>query len=197
MLIICIIVVACILLKTDTFITASSSLAATCKATTQVRPTPTSKLYICELNNYSINLKSFHAGSLSDPSADVSRFKFMETVASKIPDKWKRVGVSLGIGQSQLNAISMHRLADPLECFGDVYTCWESNPQSPTNWGTLVTVLRSNYVGEKELGDTIEGMSALAHQYGVEFRCFTFCTQSGFGESWLKPGLANPHAYVS
>jgi len=82
----------------------------------------------------------------------------METVASKIPSKWKRVGVSLGIDQSQLDAINMHRLADPLECFSDVFTCWQqqSTPQSPANWATLVTVLRSNYVGEEELSDTIQ-----------------------------------------
>ena len=90
----------------------------------------------------------------------VSRFQFMESVASKIPAKWKRVGVSLGIDQSQLDAINMHRLADPLECFSDVFTCWQqqSTPhvQSPANWATLVTVLRSNYVGEEELSDNIQ-----------------------------------------
>ena len=84
----------------------------------------------------------------------------MESVASKIPAKWKRVGVSLGIDQSQLDAINMHRLADPLECFSDVFTCWQqqSTPhvQSPANWATLVTVLRSNYVGEEELSDNIQ-----------------------------------------
>ena len=88
----------------------------------------------------------------------VSRFQFMESVASKIPSKWKRVGVSLGMDQSQLDAINMHRLADPLECFSDVFTYWQqqSTPQSPANWATLVTVLRSNYVGEEELSDTIQ-----------------------------------------
>ena len=82
----------------------------------------------------------------------------MEAVASKIPSKWKRVGVSLGMDQSQLDGINMHRLADPLECFSDVFTYWQqqSTPQSPANWATLVTVLRSNYVGEEELSDTIQ-----------------------------------------
>ena len=88
----------------------------------------------------------------------ISRFQFMETVASKIPSKWKRVGVSLGIDQSQLDAINMHRLGDPLECFSDVFTCWQqqSTPQSPANWAALGTVLRSNYVGENILGDSIQ-----------------------------------------
>ena len=86
----------------------------------------------------------------------VSRFQFMEAVASKIPSKWKRVGVSLGMDQSQLDGIDQHRRGDPLECFSDVFTYWQqqSTPQSPANWATLVTVLRSNYVGEEELSDT-------------------------------------------
>ena len=81
----------------------------------------------------------------------------MEIVASKIPSKWKRVGVSLGIEQSQLDAINMHRLADPLECFSDVFTCWQqqSTPQSPANWATLVAVLRSNSVAEEALADIV------------------------------------------
>ena len=88
----------------------------------------------------------------------VSRFQFMEMVACKIPSKWNRVGVSLGMDQSQLDAIDQHRRGDRLECFSDVFTYWQqqSTPQSPANWATLVTVLRSNYVGAEVLSDTIQ-----------------------------------------
>ena len=88
----------------------------------------------------------------------VSQFQFMEAVASKIPAKWRRVGTSLGISMGVLDGIDKHRRGDPLECFGNVFTCWQqqSTPQSPANWATIVTVLRSNYVGEEELSDTIQ-----------------------------------------
>ena len=88
----------------------------------------------------------------------VSRFQFMEAVASKIPSKWKRVGVSLEMDQSQLDGIEWHRRGDCLECFSDVFSYWQqqSTPQSPANWATLVTVLRSNYVGEEVLADYIQ-----------------------------------------
>ena len=68
------------------------------------------------------------------------------------------MGVSLGMYQSQLDAIDQHRRGDRLECFSDVFTYWQqqSTPQSPANWATLVAVLRSNYVGEEELADTIQ-----------------------------------------
>ena len=85
------------------------------------------------------------------------KFQFIESVASKIPIKWRRVGLSLGISSSILDGIEKHHRGDPLECFSDVFTYWQqqSTPQSPANWATLVAVLRSNYVEEKELSDTI------------------------------------------
>ena len=88
----------------------------------------------------------------------VSLFQFMEAVASKIPAKWRIVGVSLGISTSILDGIEKHRRGNCLECFSDVFTCWQqqSTPQSPANWTALVNVLRSNSVGEEELSDTIQ-----------------------------------------
>ena len=88
----------------------------------------------------------------------VSKFQFLEAVAIKIPNKWRRVGLCLGIGSSILDGIEKHRRGDPLECFSDVFTCWQqqSTPQSPANWATLVTVLRSNYVGEEALSYAIQ-----------------------------------------
>ena len=82
----------------------------------------------------------------------------MEIVASKIPDKWRKVGVSLGISASVLNGIDQHRRGDPDVCFSDVFTYWQSHstPQSPANWATIVEVLRSNNVGEETLSDTIK-----------------------------------------
>ena len=87
----------------------------------------------------------------------ISQFQFLEAVASKIPAKWRMVGLSLGISSSILDGIDKHRRGDCLECFSDVLTYWQqqSTLQSPANWTTLVTVLQSNSVGEKELSDTI------------------------------------------
>lgn len=87
----------------------------------------------------------------------ISQSQFLEEVASKIPAKWRRVGLFLGISSSALDGIEKRRRGDCHECFGDVFTHWQqlSTPQSPANWATLVTVLQSNYVGEEELSDTI------------------------------------------
>ena len=83
----------------------------------------------------------------------------MEAVGSKIPAKWRRVGVSLGISMEVLNGFDQQRHGDPIACFEDVFTYWHAQ-QQPTlkslNWKTIVTVLRSNYVGENNLSCTIE-----------------------------------------
>ena len=96
--------------------------------------------------------------STSNADTDtVSQFQFLEAVASKIPAKWRRVGLSLGISPDDLDGIDKHRRGDCFECFGDVFTHWQqhSTGQSPANWATLVAVLKSNYVGEEELSDAV------------------------------------------
>ena len=82
----------------------------------------------------------------------------MESVATVIPDKWKRVGMALGLSQAQINAINKHHLADPLDCFAEVFHLWQqlSTSQQPVNWTTLVTVLCSRTVGEEHLADNLQ-----------------------------------------
>ena len=79
-------------------------------------------------------------------------------MASKIPSKWKKVGVALGLSKSQIDAIDHHRQKEPFECFSDVFDYWqnESTPERPANWATLISVLRSNTVGEEALADHIQ-----------------------------------------
>ena len=91
-------------------------------------------------------------------SEGVSLFQFIENVATQIPTKWRGVGLALGLRQSQIDAIEEQCLADPLDCFSCVFSHWQqlSTPQQPVSWTTLVTVLRSQYVGEEDLADFLE-----------------------------------------
>ena len=84
---------------------------------------------------------------------EVSTFQFMETVASKIPNKWYSVGIALGLSTSKLNAIDKCCHGDPLLCFSDVYDNWQQlcTCQQPANWATIATALSSDIVGEKDL----------------------------------------------
>ena len=88
----------------------------------------------------------------------MSLFQFMESVATVIPDKWKKVGVSLGLCQPQINAIDAQHRGDPLDCFAEVFHLWQqlSTPQQPVSWTTLVTMLRSRTVGEELLANNLQ-----------------------------------------
>ena len=82
----------------------------------------------------------------------------MESVATVIPDKWKRVGMALGLSQAQIIAIDAQHWGDSLNCFAEVFHLWQqlSTPQQPVSWSTLVTVLNSHTVGEERLAGFIQ-----------------------------------------
>ena len=88
----------------------------------------------------------------------VSLMQFMETVATEIPSKWKRMAVAMGMSQSQIDAVDVHRRGQTFECFIDVFEHWQdtSTPELPANWASLVTVLRSRIVGEEALAEHIQ-----------------------------------------
>ena len=91
-------------------------------------------------------------------SEGVSLFQFIENVATQIPTKWRGVGLALGLRQSQIDAIEEKGFTDPLNCFLDVFSFWQqqSTTQQPVSWTTLVTVLRSQSVGEEALADFLQ-----------------------------------------
>ena len=88
----------------------------------------------------------------------VSLFQFNEYVASKIPDKWRRVGVVMGLSQALINAIDDRYRGEFFKCFSDVFKYWQSKstPERPANWATLISVLRSSTVGEEALAEHIQ-----------------------------------------
>ena len=99
-----------------------------------------------------------HTVFTGDDAEEVSLFQFMETVASAIPDKWKRVGLALGLSQEHISGIDAENEGDPLKCFTEIFNLWQqvSTPQQPVSWTTLVSVLRSQHVDEELLANCIE-----------------------------------------
>ena len=108
---------------------------------------------VCNLREAALVASVSHKNDGLTRNDEVSTFQFMETVASKIPNKWHSVGIALGLTTTQLNAIDKYRRGDPLLCFSDVYDHWQqlSTFQQPANWASLATALSSNIVGEKAL----------------------------------------------
>ena len=58
-------------------------------------------------------------------SDEVSLFMFMENVSPMILDKWKRIGIAVGVSQAQINAIDAQHCGDTLNCFAEIFTCWQ------------------------------------------------------------------------
>ena len=145
----------CLMLVYFHVVSASASATAQSPSITHTFPPPTGEhalqlVYSCWFYNVDVC-----AGTDT-----VSQFQFLEAVGSKIPAKWRKVGMSLGISSGSLDGIERHRRGDCFECFSDVFTYWQqqSTPQSPADWATLVTVLRSVFVDEKELSETIQNI---------------------------------------
>ena len=99
-----------------------------------------------------------HTVFTGDDAEEVSLFQFMETVASAIPDKWKRVGLALGLSQEHISGIDAENEGDPLKCFAEIFNLWQqlSTRQQPVSWTTLAVALRSQHVDEKHLANYIE-----------------------------------------
>ena len=112
---------------------------------------------LAELDNATV-FKLREAALMTLTKNEVSLLQFMETVASKIPDKWYSVGIALGLTKAQLNAINIHHCGDPCLCFSDVHDHWQrhSTSQQPANWASLATTLRCDIVGENALAELIQ-----------------------------------------
>ena len=91
-------------------------------------------------------------------SHEISLFQFTESVAAVIPDKWRRVGLVLGLTQAQLNAIDDQHRGKSLESFAEVFSMWQqlAIPDNPVKWSTLVSVLKSRTVAEETLAESIQ-----------------------------------------
>ena len=97
--------------------------------------------------------------TVAGASQEISLFQFTESVAAVIPDKWRRVGLALGLTQAQLNAIDDQHRGKSLESFAEVFSMWQhlaTADNNPVKWSTLVRVLKSRTVGEETLAESIK-----------------------------------------
>ena len=88
-----------------------------------------------------------------DNEPDVS--DLMNEVAAKIPNKWRDVGLQLGLDQSELDGIANENPRDTNLCYSKVFTRWKNKNSAahPYNWSTIVRALRAPAVGEERLAD--------------------------------------------
>lgn len=79
----------------------------------------------------------------------------MNVVAAKVPHIWRLVGDQLEIPPGILETFSMQNRGRPIDCFREVLVHWRKNPNVAYSWESMVKVLQSAAIGERELAGII------------------------------------------
>ena len=80
----------------------------------------------------------------------------MNEVAAKIPNKWRDMGVQLGLHHNELDAIASNSRGNTNLCFSEVFKHWESRNKYAYIWLVAVQALQSRAVQENRLAEEIE-----------------------------------------
>ena len=93
----------------------------------------------------------YPAGLDSEPKVQ----HLVNEIAAKIPNKWKDVGLQLGLDHDVLEGIGP---GDANHCYMKVFKQWKSqnSAEHPYLWSTIVQALQTQAVGEKRLAVEIE-----------------------------------------
>ena len=71
-------------------------------------------------------------------------------IVSKIPTKWKAVGIQLGVPANKLDQISTEEINDCQNCFRRVFREWKSQ-DCEKSWSVLLHILQTDAVGAVSL----------------------------------------------
>ena len=81
----------------------------------------------------------------------------MNEIAAEIPDKWKEVGIGLGLATSDIKRIETdiptHK---SFPCYMEVFHIWKTNDIEAYTWGTVLKTLRTKLVNAHGLARTLE-----------------------------------------
>ena len=82
----------------------------------------------------------------------------MNCVAAKIPEKWREVGIGLGLDSADIIRIEAdiptHKSTS---CYVMVFDTWKNNGTKEYTWDTLLKALRTPLVNASKLASAIEG----------------------------------------
>ena len=83
---------------------------------------------------------------------------FMNEIASKIPTKWKQLGIQLRLDVSDLERIEASLRCGMQQCdtaFIEIFTRWKKVRPSAFAWRTLITVLKTPALNEKQVANEL------------------------------------------
>ena len=85
--------------------------------------------------------------------------------------KWFHVGIELGMDIGDLDAIKTDNIKNVDQCFTDMIIKWLRQKESPPNWTSILSALRSPTVGREDLANIIEEDSWEDNPSSTHFKC--------------------------
>ena len=89
-------------------------------------------------------------------SSPPSTAAFLNKVATKIPAKWKLFAYSLNMEEDALDEVTLKLQHSPTECFMSVFSSWKKERDPPFTWETVIDILQSPAVAEKNMAEDIK-----------------------------------------
>ena len=81
-------------------------------------------------------------------------YELENEISSKIPAKWKAVGIQLGLTANKLDQISTEESNDCQNCFRRVFIEWKSQ-NCEKSWSALLRILQTDAVGEGRFAEEV------------------------------------------
>jgi len=81
----------------------------------------------------------------------------MNEIAAEIPDKWREVGIGLGLVTSDIKRIEADNPTHKSHpCYLEVFHIWKTNNVEAYTWKTVLKTLRTKLVNAHGLAKTLE-----------------------------------------
>ena len=78
----------------------------------------------------------------------------MNHVAAKTKNSWYQVGIQLKIDLATLNEYDTQS-SDAMRCYTNVFAEWKRADKVPYTWATIIKVLKSDAVSEKDTASSV------------------------------------------
>ena len=77
-------------------------------------------------------------------------------MAARIPNKWKRIGIELGITADELDFLAQASSDDFSSRYTAVFNIWKRRLLYPYTWEVMINILAKPHVDEAKLAETLK-----------------------------------------
>jgi len=114
-------------------------------------------MFICHVDFCTGYIHFFiHAGFPTSLESEPKLSELMNEVAAKIPNKWRDVGLQLGVTHSELEAFASASSPDTNSHFTSVFSAWQKHMNVPYTWTSLIQALKAPSVEEIRLAEKLK-----------------------------------------